>query len=95
MERQSIKQPPHSKQPFVVKIYLVTIPMNTNNGSRKIISAKLTWAAAKHIKDQIPGAEIERIFADKSLVEVDGNLDNLINQLKGETSDGTKSDYKK
>ncbi len=93
MERQSEKQP--DKNSFVVKVYLVLLPINlpqsNMSANRKIIAAKLTWSAAKHIQDQIPGSEIERIFADKSVVDVHGNFEELISQLKGETNHGTKS----
>lgn len=88
MNRQTETQPSDFvKKPFVVKVYLVYLPLHTaKNGApnRKIVSAKLTWSAAKHVKDQIPGAEIERVYVDKEFVTVSGNLDNIIKTLKGE-----------
>ena len=86
-EGQSVKQP-EAKKPFVVKVYLVYIPVNTakdREPNRKLISAKLTWGAACHIRDQIPGTIIERIFVDKEIVNIDdGDIYTLLKSLKGE-----------
>lgn len=88
-EGQSVKQPEENKgKKFVVKVYLVFLRVNTSkehNGNRKLISAKLTYKAAKHIQDQIAGSEIERIFVDKELVDIENNdIYSLISSLKGE-----------
>ena len=83
--RQSEKQP--SKKPFVVKVYLVFVSLNTakdGQANRKIVAAKLTWSAANHIKDQIPGSYVERVYADKEVVDIDGDLSVLLESLKGE-----------
>lgn len=78
-------QQPKIKQPFKVKVYLVSIPINTagkGDPNRKIIAAKLSWASAKSIKDHIPGAQVEKVYADKESVDISIDLPKLESMLK-------------
>lgn len=58
------------KKSLFFKVYLVVLPRNTAQGgepNRIILAAKLTHSAAQAIVDQVPGAYIDKQFADKQL----------------------------
>lgn len=57
-----------SKKPMAVKVYLVLLTNNVaqdGEANRRIIAAKLTRGAAQRIVDNLPGAYIEKVEADK------------------------------